>query len=498
MTTDNDATLVRRAQGGDAAAFGCLIERHFRMVFTVAYARLGNREAAEDLSQEVFLQLFLRIQMLRDGALFPNWAARAARNLATDWGRRNQTRSRLVTLVPEAEAGEISAREKDAREQMADAQTGRTLLQALDNLDPDSREAILLHCVNGLSKREIAARLGVHPTSVGRRIDRALGQMREMMTSLASAPPAALMPQAKAVQKSVAIAGATAALSSSARAALLASPPASESAVVFTAASKSLSSGTLKSLAAKAAGGLIMGKAKLAAAGAIAAIIAGWWLYRKPDPKSLQTPPTYIYQRKGVSKDSLGPPADPMVGAYIDIQETTQDTPGSPKGSFLVAAGYITKRDLDDRITTVGVSKLIVWRGENGKTPIKNSDGEKFDVSAVVPKDWTANPIVVRLERDSQTSTTTANDPNEMSGAEFHIQQLPGSPAKYNVTISELAKSPTDSSLAARNVTSELIESSPITGARVTIQFNSALWDISVTGPARPDNFSMAIHYARK
>src|SRR5687768_12083879 len=88
-----DDVLVKLAKDGDPEAFGKLVERHFGLVFTIALARLRNREAAEDLSQEIFLQLYLRIGSLRDARQFPNWAAQATRNLATDWVRRNQTQS---------------------------------------------------------------------------------------------------------------------------------------------------------------------------------------------------------------------------------------------------------------------------------------------------------------------------------------------------------------------------------------------------------------------
>src|ERR1035437_4607672 len=68
-----DAELVRGAREGDKAAFETLTARHFPMVYALAYARLGAREAAEDLAQEVFLLATLHLGALADPARFAAW-----------------------------------------------------------------------------------------------------------------------------------------------------------------------------------------------------------------------------------------------------------------------------------------------------------------------------------------------------------------------------------------------------------------------------------------
>jgi RNA polymerase sigma-70 factor (ECF subfamily) len=75
-----DADLVRGARGGGVAAFEALTARHFPMVYALAYARLGAREAAEDLAQEVFLLAILHLGALADPARFAAWLGRIARN----------------------------------------------------------------------------------------------------------------------------------------------------------------------------------------------------------------------------------------------------------------------------------------------------------------------------------------------------------------------------------------------------------------------------------
>src|SRR5687768_3596643 len=82
---ESEEGWVRSAQAGDAEAFAGLVRRYFGSVYAVAYGILANREAAEDLAQEVFLRVFLNLKSLRDARTFGPWVLRAARNLAFDW-----------------------------------------------------------------------------------------------------------------------------------------------------------------------------------------------------------------------------------------------------------------------------------------------------------------------------------------------------------------------------------------------------------------------------
>jgi len=56
--TVEDGVLIRRAQGGDAAAFGRLVERYMRRAYFAALSLVGTREDALDLSQEAFVRAF--------------------------------------------------------------------------------------------------------------------------------------------------------------------------------------------------------------------------------------------------------------------------------------------------------------------------------------------------------------------------------------------------------------------------------------------------------
>jgi RNA polymerase sigma-70 factor (ECF subfamily) len=194
--------LVRQAQAGDAAAFNRLVTQYFGMAYSVALARVRERETAEDLAQEVFLRAFLNIQGLRVPAQFPAWIACITRNLACNWLRDRQNRSRLVPVnamdnLPEEHADPTIP---SPREQAADRQQEDLLRGAVHELPESLREVVLLHYGEGLSRSDIARLLGVHPSSIGRLLDRALKalrcaietDLRQSVQPLRAAPAAAL------------------------------------------------------------------------------------------------------------------------------------------------------------------------------------------------------------------------------------------------------------------------------------------------------------------
>ena len=90
----DELALVAKAQVGDRAAFAELYDRHVRPVYWQAYSVVRNRDAAEDVTQEVFITAWRRIRAITpvDGSLLP-WLLLTARYTAYNTARREQRRS---------------------------------------------------------------------------------------------------------------------------------------------------------------------------------------------------------------------------------------------------------------------------------------------------------------------------------------------------------------------------------------------------------------------
>jgi RNA polymerase sigma-70 factor (ECF subfamily) len=100
VTVPSDESLLAAHLRGDPRAFGELVGRHERRIYGLCLRILGNREDAEDATQEAFLAALRKASSFRQAAAFSTWLYRIAVNAATDQARR-RGRARLAQLDPE-------------------------------------------------------------------------------------------------------------------------------------------------------------------------------------------------------------------------------------------------------------------------------------------------------------------------------------------------------------------------------------------------------------
>jgi RNA polymerase sigma-70 factor (ECF subfamily) len=269
-----DAELVRDARQSDTAAFEALTARHFPMVYALVYARLGAREAAEDLAQEVFLLAYLHLGALAEPGHFASWIGRIARNESVSWLRRSQSASRLVRMVPldDLLAEPVAPGADGARTALEADEETRALHEALFQLPEELREVVVLHYFEDLTKAEIAERLEVHPATVGRQIEKAVKAMKRTLEPMLRRAAPAFRHSGKAAARTTLLVGAVAAMSGPAKAALLAEVGAS--AAMLAAATQTVAVAT--SWHTIFSGGFLMSvKTQLAAVAVVLALLAG-------------------------------------------------------------------------------------------------------------------------------------------------------------------------------------------------------------------------------
>lgn len=154
-----------------------VVREHSARVYRLAYRLSGNQQDAEDLTQETFIRVFRSLANFQPGT-FEGWMHRITTNLFLDMARRKQ-RIRFDHLADEAErlpSTEIGPEGIfDASHMDADIQ------DALDDLPPDFRAAVVLCDIEGLSYEEIASTLGIKLGTVRSRIHRGRVQLREAL-----------------------------------------------------------------------------------------------------------------------------------------------------------------------------------------------------------------------------------------------------------------------------------------------------------------------------
>jgi len=217
-----DEELVCRAREGDRPAFERLIERHFGTVYALAYARLAQSEAAEELAQEVFLRAYLFLDDTEGPLPLGAWITRAAHNVASDWARRGQRTSSLVSSVPVggSRAGVSAGRAGAASEDPAGRGRNWVLRQAIFRLPLSQRDFVLLHCTEGLETREIAELLAVPLATVQAELQRGMISLRGMLEPILRESAQSLGPRPAASERALAVIRRASVLPQSARATL--------------------------------------------------------------------------------------------------------------------------------------------------------------------------------------------------------------------------------------------------------------------------------------
>jgi RNA polymerase sigma-70 factor (ECF subfamily) len=181
MDRDPDLELVRALRSARPAdrheALARLYDRHGRRVFNVALRVLGDWAAAQDVAQDVFMNLERSVRSFRYDASFVSWLYRIAVNRAIDHRRREARRpaARLGDLPPGLETGGLPGRPEppSADRAVGRDEAARRVQAALLRLSPKLRAVAVLRYVEGLSYEELAEALDCSMGTIKSRLNRA-------------------------------------------------------------------------------------------------------------------------------------------------------------------------------------------------------------------------------------------------------------------------------------------------------------------------------------
>lgn len=173
---DPASGLVVRALAGDAAAFGDLIDRYERAALAVAYAATRDAALAADAVQEACLKAWNKRQALADPDRFAGWFLHIVRRCGLDQIRSRKPMQGLT--LQEHDPGEARGA-ADGLQRHEDQQRVRAVLEELDD---ESRLAVIMRYYDNSSAREIAEVLGCSPAAVDMRLKRARDRMRQLLS----------------------------------------------------------------------------------------------------------------------------------------------------------------------------------------------------------------------------------------------------------------------------------------------------------------------------
>jgi RNA polymerase sigma-70 factor (ECF subfamily) len=174
---ENDRLTTALAQSvqGDQLAFAELVQQHQGMVFSIAYHFLRDRALAEDLAQEVFLELYQSLDRIESSAHLTYWLRRVTANRCIDQGRKKvRRREQALEDAPEPTA--------PAQSQSNDPLLMEKLQQSVANLPEKQRMVVILRFQEGLGPAEIAEVLEMPVNTVKSTLHRTLADLRKGLT----------------------------------------------------------------------------------------------------------------------------------------------------------------------------------------------------------------------------------------------------------------------------------------------------------------------------
>jgi RNA polymerase sigma-70 factor (ECF subfamily) len=172
------AEIIEACRGGDRLAFRALYDIYKDRVYSIAlYFFHGDRVAASEVTQQVFLKLLANISQFRGQSEFTTWLYRLVVNACLDEARRRRP---LVTLYERSQVEAVAGTDSP-ESQYARAQIGCSVRAAVASLPPKFRIAVLLRYFDDLSYEEMAKALSCSMGTVASRLNRGHKMLAERL-----------------------------------------------------------------------------------------------------------------------------------------------------------------------------------------------------------------------------------------------------------------------------------------------------------------------------
>ncbi len=153
-----DIDLCRLATGGNLAAFEMIYQRYHRRTYSLALRMTGNQTEAEDLTQEVFIQLFRKIGSFRGDSAFSTWLHRMTVNQVLMHFRRRSVKNERTSEDGEMPEQTVRGTANPNKMQVVDR---IALKNAIAQLPNGYRNVFVLHDVEGFEHEEVARLMGI-------------------------------------------------------------------------------------------------------------------------------------------------------------------------------------------------------------------------------------------------------------------------------------------------------------------------------------------------
>lgn len=182
--TFTDEELVRNiVRDNNTLLFGELYDRYSTRVYNKCYGFSKSQKEAEDLTQDVFLQLFIKLASFKGRSKFSSWLYSFTYNFCVNYVNRNRER-KISDVSDSISDNESELQISDSDDNLYQMQSEK-LKKALDLIEPEDKKLLLLKYQDGVSIKELTVLLKISESAVKMRLKRAKARILETYTKLA-------------------------------------------------------------------------------------------------------------------------------------------------------------------------------------------------------------------------------------------------------------------------------------------------------------------------
>ncbi len=179
MSQNQDQLNIDAVINGDTRAFADLVDRYKHMVYTLAMKILKNREVAEEVSQDVFVKVYERLNTFKGDSKFSTWIYRIAYNKSLDYVKKQGRRLRTTSIDSDNEYHLETI--DNALDKLEVAERQEAIKAAINEMPEVDNVVITLHYFEELSLKEIAKIMGIEANTVKVRLFRSRKRLAQIL-----------------------------------------------------------------------------------------------------------------------------------------------------------------------------------------------------------------------------------------------------------------------------------------------------------------------------
>ncbi len=179
----SDEELVKQiVADNDPMLFGKLYDRYAKMVYNKCYGFAKSEDEAEDLTQDVFLQLFIKLRTFKGKSKFSTWLYSFTYNFCVNYVNRNK-QLKIRDKSVQVENSEHKLTEEVLDESLYEMKADK-LKKALEHISPEEKSILLLKYQDGASIKELVGLMDIGESAVKMRLKRAKERLLEIYNTL--------------------------------------------------------------------------------------------------------------------------------------------------------------------------------------------------------------------------------------------------------------------------------------------------------------------------